>query len=177
MDDFVVGLGGFVSFCGPSSPVLLPEKKGVRVWGINYIDTDLSRPSGRYRPIPDALLLRARELRTQQTSTEQFLWIFLRGRRLRGAEFRRQHNTGQFIAAFYCYEARLVIELDGEIHQTQQTQDKARDDWMIACGLKVLRFKNEAVATELDKVLEEICTCLPERTLSPGPLLPSEARG
>ena len=142
-----------------------------------YMDADLSRLSGRYRQIPDTLLLRARELRKQQTSTEQLLWIFLRERRLKGAKFRRQHNIGQFIADFYCHEARLVIELDGDIYQTQQTQDKMRDDWMIACGLKVLRFKNEAVATELDKVLKEIFAYLPEKTLTPVPLLPPGARG
>ena len=69
------------------------------------------------RSISQVLLERARELRKQQTPTEEILWECLRDRRLLNTKFRRQHNIGQFIADFYCHPARLVIELDGEIHQ------------------------------------------------------------
>ncbi len=124
------------------------------------MEPDLSRIAGRYRQIPNTLLLRARELRQQQTSTEKILWLFLRGRRLHNAKFRRQHNIGRFIADFYCHEARLVIELDGKIHDTQKAQDAARDMWMLASGLTVLRFENEDVRKRLDFVLEEIVKAL-----------------
>ncbi|MEO1619906.1 MAG: DUF559 domain-containing protein [Cyanobacteria bacterium J06632_3] len=125
------------------------------------MDADLSRLAGRYRKIPDTLLLRARELRQQQTSAEQLLWLFLRARRLRNTKFRRQHNIGRFIVDFYCHQAQLVIELDGAIHKTQQAKDAERDAWMKATGLHVLRFENEAVWYQLDVVLETICLYLP----------------
>ncbi|MBE9077424.1 endonuclease domain-containing protein [Romeria aff. gracilis LEGE 07310] len=118
--------------------------------------TDLSHLSGRNRQIPEALLIRARQLRQQQTCSEQMLWECLRARRLNGAKFRRQHNIGQFIADFYCHEARLVIELDGSIHQSRIKQDTERDAWMQACGLRVLRFTNEGVQNHLESVLTEI---------------------
>ena len=67
---------------------------------------DLSRLAGCHRRIPEQLLYRARELRQQQPPAEQILWSCLRGRRLSGAKFRRQHNIGRFIADFYCHEAQ-----------------------------------------------------------------------
>ena len=121
------------------------------------MESDLSLIAGRYRKIPEPLLLRARELRQQQTSTEEILWIFLRGRRLQNAKFRRQHNIGRFIVDFYCHEARLVVELDGKIHDSRKVQDAERDAWMVESGLTVLRFENEAVWHRLDTVLEKIC--------------------
>ncbi|MEL6350388.1 MAG: DUF559 domain-containing protein [Cyanobacteria bacterium J06627_28] len=126
------------------------------------MDSDLSRLAGRFRQIPDSLLVCARELRKSQTSAEQVLWLFLRGRRLCGAKFRRQHNIDRFIADFYCHEAQLVIELDGSIHQTQKDKDSERDAWMIANGLTVLRFENKAIRNNLDSVLETICSHLPQ---------------
>ncbi len=136
-----------------------------------YMESDLSRIAGRYRQIPDTLLLRARELRRQQTSTEEMLWLFLRGRRLHDAKFRRQHNIGRFIADFYCHKSRLVIELDGKIHEMQEARDAERDAWMVASGLTVLRFENEDVWERLDFVLEEIVKALTPNS-SPAELAP-----
>ncbi|MBE9077550.1 endonuclease domain-containing protein [Romeria aff. gracilis LEGE 07310] len=118
--------------------------------------TDISHLSGRDRRIPEALLTRARQLRQQQTPSEQILWECLRARRLNGVKFRRQHNIGQFIADFYCHEARLVIELDGSIHHSRTEQDAERDAWMQACGLRVLRMTNEDVQNHLEFVLTEV---------------------
>ncbi|MEM9163446.1 MAG: DUF559 domain-containing protein [Cyanobacteria bacterium P01_F01_bin.4] len=117
---------------------------------------NLSRIAGRHRQIPEVLLQRARELRQRQTSAEQILWACLRGRRLNGAKFRRQHNIGRFIADFYCHEARLVVELDGKIHDYQVDRDAARNAWMQTNGLSVLRFKNCMVQNDLIAVLVEI---------------------
>lgn len=82
---------------------------------------------------------------------------------MRNAKFRRQHNIGRFIVDFYCHDARLVIELDGRIHDKQKARDAMRDDWMIASGLTVLRFENETVQERLDIVLDRICECLDAR--------------
>jgi very-short-patch-repair endonuclease len=141
------------------------------------MESDLSQIAGRYRRTPEALLLRARELRQQQTSTEQILWIFLRGRRLGGAKFRRQHAIGQFIADFYCHEARLVIELNGKIHQAQQARDADRDAWMLASGLTVLRFDNEAIWNRLKSVLEEIFQHVMKGSMPSSPALLPRGEG
>ncbi len=84
----------------------------------------------------------------------------LRKRQLCGAKFRRQHNIGQFIVDFYCHEAKLVVELDGSVHQRQREKDADRDEWMTAIGLTVLRFENEFVWQCLRAVLEKICLYL-----------------
>ncbi|MCG8698178.1 MAG: DUF559 domain-containing protein [Bacteroidales bacterium] len=94
----------------------------------------------------------ARDLRKRQTPSEKLLWENLRNRKLKGKKFNRQFpivydETGFklhfFIADFYCDEAKLVIELDGKIHEEQEEYDKTRDSIMGQLGLKVLRFKNE----------------------------------
>ena len=121
--------------------------------------------SGRY--ILLALLQRARELRKDQTPAEQTLWECLRDRRFLNAKFRRQHHIGQFIADFYCHTARLVVELDGEIHDSQKIEDASRDEWMQAHGLRVLRFGNSEVLDNLVGVLD-----LMAETLEPSPLAP-----
>jgi very-short-patch-repair endonuclease len=60
----------------------------------------------------------ARDIRKEQTDAENELWQRLRGRRLADYKFRRQYAIGRYIADFYCSEARLIIEIDGPIHQT-----------------------------------------------------------
>ncbi|MCL1493827.1 MAG: DUF559 domain-containing protein [Pseudanabaena sp. Salubria-1] len=109
--------------------------------------------AGRERQIPQVLLQRARELRQKQTSAEKVLWECLRDRRLFEAKFRRQHNIGQYIADFYCHEAKLVIELDGDIHQNQQERDSDRDQWMQSHGFNVIRFSNQAILDHPEETL------------------------
>jgi very-short-patch-repair endonuclease len=125
--------------------------------------------TGSGRSIPSALLQRAQELRKQQTPTEQILWECLRDRRFLDAKFRRQHNIGQFIADFYCRNAKLVIELDGEVHNSQKIEDTNRDEWMQAHGLTVLRFRNSEVLDNLEGVLGVIAEVLEPSPLAPLP--------
>ena len=105
-----------------------------------------------------------RELRQNQTAAEQQLWGILRARKFIGLKFRRQHpfidnnRQGQsrfFIADFYCPEKRLVIELDGKIHDWQKDYDENRDLILTQLGLKVLRLKNEEL-DDLGAVLEKL---------------------
>ncbi len=104
----------------------------------------------------------AMELRKNLTPAEDKLWDALRNRRLCGFKFRRQHPLKQFIADFYCHEKKLVIELDGEIHQKQEISeyDEGRTFELEKFGLTVLRFKNEEVLRSFDKVLDMIKTAL-----------------
>ncbi len=109
------------------------------------------------------LVERARELRKKQTPAEAFLWELLRNRQLLGFKFRRQHQFGDYIADFYCHEAQLVIECDGSAHNPNEAwhHDQERDAYMIAQGLRVLRFSNERILTDTENVLDEIASYLP----------------
>ena len=106
----------------------------------------------------------ARELRKNSTPAERVLWDALRANRLDGIPFYRQrpiyHDiTGResfFIADFYCHQARLVIEIDGQVHVRQLEEDQERTRILNLLGLTVIRFTNEQVLKELPLVLERI---------------------
>lgn len=107
------------------------------------------------------MIERSRDLRLKPTDAEQVLWKHLRNRRLGGLKFRRQHPIGNFIADFFCGEARLVIELDGAVHQekTQARRDTLRDYIMQENNLKVLRLSNDEVLLDIENALQKIACC------------------
>jgi very-short-patch-repair endonuclease len=88
---------------------------------------------------------RARQLRRTQTRAEAALWKMLRARRLAGLKFRRQQPLGPFIADFFCAEAALVVEADGAVHLGRHERDAARDAWLEAAGVAVVRFSNDEI--------------------------------
>jgi very-short-patch-repair endonuclease len=92
----------------------------------------------------------ARALRNNMTGTEQRLWAHLRGRKLEGWKFRRQHPIGEYIVDFACPAARLVIELDGYSHgfDDQLNYDASRQRWLQSQGYKVLRFSGDYLQPE-----------------------------
>ncbi|MEM8557855.1 MAG: endonuclease domain-containing protein [Bacteroidota bacterium] len=97
-------------------------------------------------------------LRSHGTSAEAVLWVFLQRRQLRGRKFRRQHGIGPYIVDFYCRAESLVIELDGGVHDTPErtAYDAERQRHLEAEGLRVLRFRNEAVFADVHAVLDII---------------------
>jgi cyclase len=99
----------------------------------------------------------AKALRNTLTETEGMLWECLSGNKL-GVRFRRQHPLSRYIADFYCHEKNLVIELDGSIHNLPEhiAADKERDMEMQQLGLKVLRFTNKQVYSNLQGVVSTI---------------------
>jgi type I restriction enzyme R subunit len=105
---------------------------------------------------------RARELRESQTAAEAKLWNLLRKKQLRGFKFRRQHQFGGYIADFYCHEAQLVVECDGSVHDgnEQWHHDQRRDAYLIANGIRVLRFTNQEILADTGKVLDTISSFL-----------------
>jgi very-short-patch-repair endonuclease len=107
----------------------------------------------------------ARALRKNSTDAERLLWAALRDHRLNGASFRRQVPIKNFIADFVCHAAKLVIELDGGQHFSDQAEqaDAARSTVIEAQGFKVLRFSNHDVMTNRDGVLETIASSIAER--------------
>jgi len=112
----------------------------------------------------------ARELRTRETLVEDLLWEELRGRRLDGLKFRRQHPVGAFVVDFCCTECRLVIELDGEIHAEQQDRDAEREAILAAAGYRVIRFPNQSIRENLPEVLAAIRSAAREAPLWHSPV-------
>ncbi len=106
----------------------------------------------------------SRELRKNQTPAEIILWSIIRNRKLSGFKFLRQHpipyrgfnnKPNYFIPDFYCFEKKLIIELDGKIHDFQKEYDQNREEILRDLGLKVIRFKNEELE-DIQKVLDII---------------------
>ena len=94
----------------------------------------------------------ARSLRNNQTSQEKLLWRLFRRRRFNGYKFLRQHPViyredkgwiDFYIADFYCNKLKMIIELDGKIHETRKEYDRERDDKLNSKGILVIRIRNE----------------------------------
>lgn len=100
----------------------------------------------------------ARQLRQNQTPAEQVMWELLRNRQLAGLKFRRQHQIGDYITDFFCSEKKLVIELDGGVHNTaaQSKKDKKRDAYLRSIGATVLRLQNQDLLSDPENVLNRI---------------------
>ena len=94
------------------------------------------------------------ENRKKPTEAESILWDYLKGN-VFGVHFRRQHIIGQFIADFVCLSHKLIIEVDGKYHQlpNQKISDRERTDWLENKGFKILRFSNEQIISDTDRVL------------------------
>ncbi len=92
------------------------------------------------------------------TEAEKLLWDRLKNRKLKGLKFRRQHPIHFYIADFYCHEKCLVIEVDGGVHDhiPVKEHDENRSAELDRLGITVIRFRNEQILNNLDKVLEEI---------------------
>jgi very-short-patch-repair endonuclease len=120
-------------------------------------------PNEKRHRIHPAIRQRARKLRRPMTPAEAKLWQRLRRRQLSGHYFRRQHPIGNFITDFYCAEARLVVEVDGDVHVMQEEYDSVRTEWLEERGYRVIRFTNDEVFRQLDVVLESILTACEER--------------
>ena len=101
---------------------------------------------------------KARELKHLETDAEKIIWGILRNRSMMGKKFRRQHPLDIFIADFYCHEKRLIIEIDGGIHETtdQKEYDEGRTYELLEKGFKVIRITNDEVFNSLDVVVERI---------------------
>ena len=111
------------------------------------------------RSLYEKLKLKAQEMRRNPTPAERVLWEKLKENIVIDNEifkFRRQHIIGHYIADFYCVGASLIIELDGEIHKSQEEQDHLRQESLEFLGCRVIRFPNGIVLNKLDYVVEQI---------------------
>jgi very-short-patch-repair endonuclease len=105
----------------------------------------------------------ARQLRKSTTPEERLLWQELRTHRFDGLHFRRQQVIDGFVADFYCHAARLVVEVDGLIHDDQREYDAYRDRALAANGLRIVRVSNDDVRRNMPAILERI-----RRALTPA---------
>jgi very-short-patch-repair endonuclease len=110
----------------------------------------------------------SRHLRKNQTEAEVALWASLRGRQIDGFKFRRQAAIGEFIVDFVCYEAKLIIEVDGTHHETDDVSeyDNRRTQWLVSQGFQVLRFRNAEVLEDFHTIRKAIRDALSERRVS-----------
>ena len=104
----------------------------------------------------------AKELRSNMTLTEKLLWQRLRNRQVNNLKFYRQFpfvfGEYNYVADFYCPEIKLIIEVEGEIHQDRQVReyDNFREDIFIEAGFKVIKFSNKEIIESMKQVIEKI---------------------
>lgn len=106
---------------------------------------------------PD-MFKKAKELRRMETEAEKLLWARLHKNQLLGLQFRRQHPINIFIADFYCPKIKLVIEVDGDIHEIPENEayDIGRSEILNDFGIEVIRFTNELIIDDIEIVIKNI---------------------
>ncbi len=99
-----------------------------------------------------------KELRKNPTKAESQLWKALQKSQLEGTKFRRQHSIVNYIVDFYSVKEKLIVELDGKVHDNfiNEEYDRKRTEYLESLGFTVLRFENYLVFEQLDMVLEAI---------------------
>lgn len=114
-------------------------------------------------PYDAKLKLLSQQLRDNMTDAEKHLWSKIKMRQIKGYWFYRQKPIGSYIADFYCPKAKMVIEVDGGQHFENEAveYDKIRDNTMNSLGLKVLRFTNTDVLSNIEGVIEILTQNLP----------------
>jgi very-short-patch-repair endonuclease len=100
----------------------------------------------------------AKNLRENMTNAELIFWNRVKNKQFHGLKFRRQHPIHKYIADFYCHKLKLIIEIDGDYHNTseQKNYDILRTKDLNFQGIKILRFKNDEVENEIEEVLKTI---------------------
>jgi len=119
----------------------------------------------------------AREFRKEPTASEKILWNALRGMKLDGVKFRRQQPVGYFVVDFYNSVHRLVIEVDGPIHQVQKEADQARQEILEMLGLVVLRIQSGIIENNLPLALSLIRDAIKSIQQNAKQLIPSPFMG
>ena len=110
----------------------------------------------------------ARTMRHTPTEAERLLWEKLRKRQLDNYYFRRQHPLSNYIADFYCHSKKLIIEVDGSIHNSSEAieYDNSREYVLEELGYTVIRFTNSEIYEDIDSVTKKIAEVL--KSLHPG---------
>lgn len=115
----------------------------------------------------------ARQFRKEPTPSEAILWQALRRQQVDGRKFRRQQPIGRFVVDFFCASERLIVEVDGGVHESQKDLDKQRQELLESLGLRFVRVSSEQVKSKLAEVLALIGAVWSH----PHPLAPSPIMG
>lgn len=157
---------------GESDPALLSQIGG----GVGGESLSRKPEEGKYWEISPALKKKmtevARQFRKAPKPSEAILWQALRGRKLEGRKFRRQQPIGVFIVDFFCGTERLIVEVDGGVHDSQQEVDQQRQKLLESLGLRVVRLPSELVEMNLNEALAVV-----RQAFNPHPLAPSPKLG
>ena len=104
------------------------------------------------------------KLRNQATPAERLLWQLLKSSKS-GYKFRRQHSLGNFVVDFYCAKEKLAVELDGDVHYSDEAtqKDKDRTKYLNENGIRVVRFDNDAVMHRAEAIVEKIIAIIEEK--------------
>ena len=116
------------------------------------------RSSSSIKRVSQGVRSTVRAFRRQKTPAEHAFWELVRDRRLGGFKFRRQFPISIFVADFCCFELKLIVELDGCVHETreQAAHDLNRDFYLHSLGYTLLRFPNEQVFANPSEILQAI---------------------
>ena len=135
-------------------------------------------PQARRRPWSRTLEF-ARNQRKEPSVEEGRLWKRLRNRQLDGAKFRQQGRIGPYIVDFVCLEAKLIVEIDGGVHDLpgRREKDAIRQRWLEREGFRVLRFSDMDCHHDIDRVLARIAESVAGAVPSPLAPLPQGERG
>ncbi|MBI2095125.1 MAG: endonuclease domain-containing protein [Candidatus Omnitrophica bacterium] len=103
-------------------------------------------------------ITKRRQLRQNMPGPELILWSRLKGKSLGGYKFRRQYGIGRYVVDFYCPQAKLVVEVDGDSHFTDESQkyDRQREEFIRSLNIKIIRFTNLDIHRSINEVLEAI---------------------
>lgn len=110
---------------------------------------------------------KARELRNKLTPSEQVFWLRLK-EQFPKYKFRRQHPISIYIADFYCHKLKIVIEIDGPVHDSEEAKlnDEKRQKDLENLNLTVIRFTNEQIKNEIETVIEVVSSVIEKLTVS-----------
>ncbi len=109
---------------------------------------------------PKYIIQLAQKLRKNMTPAEIILWEMIKDKKISGYKFRNQHPVDRYILDFYCHEKKLAVEIDGHIHDHRKDYDEHRDEYLKSAGIEVLRFSNDEIINNPDKIIEIIRTRL-----------------
>jgi very-short-patch-repair endonuclease len=123
---------------------------------------------------------RRRALRRSMSKAEVVLWTHLSRRQMEGCKFRRQYSVNQFVIDFYCPQLKLAIEIDGDSHfkENSENKDAERQAFIEAFGINFMRFTNNDIYENIDGVLQTIHEWIAnnENQKSTSPHVPSSLR-
>jgi len=120
----------------------------------------------------------SKDLRRNMTKSETLVWERIRAHRIGGLHFRRQAVINPYIVDFYCHSLKLVVEIDGGVHESQREMDAERDRFLTALGLRVVRIPNQRVLVDIEEAMEEIeSACQEQEGLTPPPSPPQNGEG